>query len=351
MPIDSNSEKKKFVPWQRALQNVIDKNNHLRQNGRQIASNRTMELRAQVIFKGFRDLRELGYKIEDPLNFKPKHMTALAMHWEEKGLSSATIQNQISFFRLFTQWIGKPGMIGASELYVKAKATVTRHYAAEKDKSWSTNTVDFNEQLVRVAREDVYVAIQLRVIHAFGLRLREAVMLRPNSVDKGGYLAIEQGAKNGRARILPIDTEYKRDVIEEARKFARTPNGHIGNPELNLAQNQKRFSKIMTKLGLTQKKLGVTAHGLRHQYINDLLEESTGCKTPVRGGNPEDWKGEKNERAIRNAMEQAGHLRTSIGKAYYGDTSPPAKSTKGALPETDGEPATMEAIAEGSDEK
>lgn len=338
-----------FVPWQRALQNIIDEHNHLRQNRRQLASNRTMELRAQVIFAGFRTLRDLGYKLEDPKNFKPKHMEALAHHWEDKGLSSATIQNQISFFRLFTEWIGKPGMIGPSANYVKVKETVTRHYAAEADKSWSTNAVDFTEQLIRVAREDLYVAMQLRVIHAFGLRRREAVMLRPNSVDKGGYLAIEQGAKNGRARIVPIDTEYKRDVIEEARKFARTTNGHIGNPERSLGQNQKRFSNIMAKLGLTQNKLGVTAHGLRHQYINDLLEEATGCKTPVRGGDPEEWKGDKHDRAKREAMEQAGHLRTSIGKAYYGDKAPAAKLPVHDLQESDA--VTAETVADGVDEK
>lgn len=114
-------------------------------------------------------------------------------------------------------------------------------------------------------------------------------------------------------------------MLDEAKEFARTPNGHIGNPERTKYQNEKRFANIMAKLGLTKKKLGVTAHGLRHQFINDLLEEDTGCKTPVRGGNSEDWEGGKNDLAILNAMEQAGHSRKSIGVAYYGKPNAVAK--------------------------
>lgn len=48
-------------------------------------------------------------------------------------------------------------------------------------------------------------------------------MLRPYLADKGTYLAISIGAKGGRDRNVPIDSEKKRELLDRARTFAGRP--------------------------------------------------------------------------------------------------------------------------------
>jgi hypothetical protein len=39
---------------------------------------------------------------------------------------------------------------------------------------------------------------------------------------------------------------------------------------------------LLKKHGFTKKNLGVTAHGLRHQYMQNLYKQLTGSDSPVR---------------------------------------------------------------------
>ena len=313
--------KKPAIPWQRALQAIIDANNKKRLDGK-VSSNRTQEERAEVIFRGFETLRELGYKLHNPSNFKPKHMQVLGYYWEEKGLSPATIQNAISIFRVFAEWIGKPGMIGPSENYVRNPDSVKRTYAAQEDKSWTARDVDPLAIIQQIAQEDPYVGIQLKVIHAFGLRRKEGVMFHPFLADKGDYLIVTEGTKGNRARHVLVDTPYKRQVLEEAKTFVRINSrkgigGHIGDPKKTLEQNLDRYSNVMTRFGITKKFFGTTGHGLRAQFACDRLEDR-GVTAPVRGGVKGQAPTEIEERAYLETSEELGHSRKSVIAAYAG---------------------------------
>jgi len=310
-------EDKKPIPWQRALQNLIDTHNNVRLDGNK-SSNRTREERADVLFRGFRTLRELGYKLNNPHNFKPKHMQALGHYWEEKGLSAATIQNAVSIFRVFAEWIGKPGMIGPSEQYVRNKETVKRTYAAKEDKSWTARGINPEDVIAAIALEDPYVGMQLKVIHAFGLRRKEGVMFHPYRADKGDYLIVSEGTKGSRARHVLVDTDYKRQVLEEAKQFARTVNGHIGNPAKSLEQNLKRYSNLLSRHGITKADFGTTGHGLRAQFACDRLEER-GVIAPVRGGEKGAVPADVEEKAYLDTSEELGHSRKSVIAAYAGN--------------------------------
>ena len=37
-------------------------------------------------------------------------------------------------------------------------------------------------------------------------------------------------------------------------------------------QNRTRFYTVLARFGVTKRQLGITAHGLRHQYANDRYE-------------------------------------------------------------------------------
>lgn len=281
-----------------------------------IVSHETQDAREKVLFLGFGQLKSIGYHLHDPMNFKPKHMKALATYWENQGLSPSTIQNRISVFRVFCNWIGKGDMVGDSTQYVNDPASVKRTYAAQQDKSWSANGIDIWEMVERVEKVDPRVAFFILIAASFGMRLRETYMLKPYRADKDRYISLAEGTKGDRARTVPIETEEQKAVIEAAKELANGVNGHIGFPGKTLKQTKKRVEYILAKCGITKKENNITFHGLRHQFLNDFYERRAGVPSPVRGG-PK-VSGEIDELARLQTSEVAGHSRKSITSAYLG---------------------------------
>ena len=332
--MSSNSPTTPYSPMPRSLSQMGWKDGliHLLQTkvrstapGRRNAkpvSERTVDKRADVLFRSFRTLEELGYRIRTLESFKRKHVEALARHWEQEGLSASTIQNRISSLRTLAQWLGKSGMVGASTEFVTDPSRVRRQTNATYDHSWSAAGVDVEAVLGMASAMDRYVGMQLRLCHAFCLRREEAVMFRPRRADKGSYIDVEDGTKGGRHRVVQIRTEYQRRVLDEAKAFVKGVNGHVGDPERDLKGALRRFSYVLEKCGATKSGLGVTAHGLRHQGLNDLFEEIAGVPSPIRTSNPREVLAqadpEKVEYARAVVSETAGHARLSITGSYIG---------------------------------
>src|SRR5439155_1446727 len=78
-----------------------------------------------------------------------------------------------------------------------------------------------------------------------------------------------------RLRFVAIRNDEQRAALERALPFASHPSSHLGHPGLTLKQCLKRFDNVMRKAGVTKKELGVTAHGLRHQFAQDFHVELT----------------------------------------------------------------------------
>ena len=97
---------------------------------------------------------------------------------------------------------------------------------------------------------------------------------------------------------------------------------HLGHPGLSLKQSLKRFDNVMRKAGITRKELGVTAHGLRHQFAQEFHVELTDVQAPVRGGDVcvdlETLKA-----ALLEIARQLGHNRPQIVNAYCGSPARP----------------------------
>jgi integrase len=164
----------------------------------------------------------------------------------------------------------------------------------------------------------------------YGLRVKEAIMCRPHVAEVDGGLQIiaadhfeprlkvERGTKGGRRRTVPIDSDAKRVALEAAKRLARFRDAHLGRPGRTLQQNHRRFYYVLGKFGITKDMLGVTAHGLRHQYANDRYEEYAGTPSPVRSGEP--IGREADHQARLRVVEELGHARTTISNAYLGSS-------------------------------
>ena len=112
----------------------------------------------------------------------------------------------------------------------------------------------------------------------------------------------------------PIDDEAKRQAIGRAKQVAVHQHSHLRPPGKSLKQTLDRFSYVMRKAGITKSQFQVTAHGLRHQFANDLYLALTDIPTPVRGGEPTDLA--RHVAACLEISRQLGHARPQISSAY-----------------------------------
>lgn len=307
----------KTKSWKLTLKAILDKHNKAAASGGKAVSFATQAARREILASGFKELRGLGFKLPDVGYFKERHMRALGLLWETKGLSAATIQNRISVFRVFAEWIGKKGMIRTTDCYVKNKEHVTRHLVAQRDKTWSGQKQALDEKLVRIVKQDRYVAIQLELQRAFGLRMKEAALLRPHMADRGNYLAVNWGTKGGRDRIIDIKTDYQRDVLCRAKCLTETKNSSMVPLHCSFKTWRNHYYYICQKAGISRKD-GIVGHGLRHERLNEVYCEITGEKSPIKGGTRKAVPDVVDEMARQEIAEVAGHSRPCIAAAYIG---------------------------------
>lgn len=297
----------------------------LREHGRKairknkIIAHETMDARKELLFLSMRELRGLGFKLETPYNLQQRHVMALVKSWEESGLAASTIANRISVLRALSIWIGKPGMIQKAVDFVDDPERVKRQQATTEDKSWSAAGLDIDAMIGLVEQYDARVGLQTRLMKAFGLRKKEAVMFRPLKADLGLAIRVRDGTKGGRERVVPIETEEQRQVLALAKSRVKHVNEHIGHPDLTLEQAIRRVNYVFERFGLTKRGLGVTAHGLRHEHLNDLYEQVTGVPSPVRGGSVVGALDKHlHDIARARVSQEAGHNRLNISDAYIG---------------------------------
>ena len=300
------------------LAEVLAAHVHVGADGARYVSFGTRQARRERLMNTFRELYRLGYKLRAPSSLKQKHVTALVRHWEDKGLAAATIQNRLSDLRTLCGWIGKAGMIQPAQTYARDPASVKVKTSAERSKAWTDNGVDIAEKLKEIEARDAHVAMQVRMCLAFGLRCREAIMLAPVSADLGFVLKVRDGTKGGRERVVPVDTQLKRLMLDLAKAFVeQQPMRRLGERRgMSLKQAIKRYQNVLYSCGIRRGDLGVTGHGLRHEYLQDAYERYAGEKSPLRGGaRPPD------EAALRARVlvaQEAGHSRPAITTAYTG---------------------------------
>lgn len=307
------------MSWKKTLNNIINAHNKAAASGGKAVSFATQEARREILDQGFKELRSLGYKLPDVCGFKERHMTALGHAWEAKGLLASTIQNRISIFRIFSEWIGKKGMIRGSENYVKNPQSVERHLVTNTDKTWSGQQQSLSEKLSLIEKLDKFVAIQLELQRAFGLRMKETALLKPHMADKASYLSVNWGTKGGRDRVVPIQNDYQRDVLSRAKHLLENPNNSMIPKDYTYIQWRNHYYYVCHQAGISRKD-GITSHGLRHERLNEIYQEITGQSSPIKGGAVDTIDAHTQAIAKQEVAEVAGHSRDSISGAYIGKT-------------------------------
>lgn len=276
---------------------------------------KTQEHRVRAMCGALVELREGGFALTTPWNLRRKHVEWLVRHWVDAKQSGGTIENKLTYLRTLAEWMNKDHMVGTLADYVDRKANgLVRSYVAEVDKSWSGNGINATEKIAEIAATCPRVAVQLRLQAAFGLRVQESFLLRPaEAVKDAELLGVTRGTKGGRDREVPI--EEKIAVLEEAARLSNPMTGSTIPADRTLKQWGDRYKTVLRKHRVNKNGLGVTSHGLRHQYLQELYEKVSGAPAPVKlaGTRPDPAL---HEEAMSRVVAAAGHSRVTKANAY-----------------------------------
>ena len=263
-----------------------------------------------------------------PSRIREKHLRFEIERWKREQLAPATVQTYHSFLRTFCCWIEKPNLLKPLQAYFDEAHRYRRNYAASRDLSWEGDRIDAERAIAKIAHHDRYVGASLHIQLAFGLRVKESIMLRPHidvvtaaqtcltNTSADHYLDTHRGTKGGRRRYVPIDSNLKRAALEFARRVAVRTQDSLADPSHNLDQADRRMRTVLEKFGVTRESLGITSHGLRHQYAIERYRDKTGVPPPVQGGSR--VKSRLDRRARLEIAEELGHSRTQITNGYLG---------------------------------
>ena len=271
---------------------------HNRDGSHATQANRSKGLKAIAA-----DLYELGYKIESPNSLKPKHVHSLVTHWRARGLSSTTVKNRVAWMRWWAEKVNKASVIPRDNVELGIEPSP----AANDNRAW---TLEAGREL-----PCEYANATLKLIEAFGLRVEEAIKIRPAQADKGVLLELQGSwTKGGRRRQLPISTEKQVEALAYAIEIAG--NGSLIPADKSFIQQRKSFDHQTLKAGLRN------LHGLRHAFAQQRYVELTGWPSPKAGGpsksslTPSELKLDRWARKI--ISEELGHSRIGITKVYIG---------------------------------
>jgi site-specific recombinase XerC len=278
----------------------------------------TKKSRAYLVHSFVEQLREEGFKIKTILNLDDRHVAALIARWREEELAVATIKVRLSCMRWFTNAIGKPGLVRQPEFYGIDSSELVRSVVATTDKSWTAKGIFPVEKIDQVKQFDDWAGTQLELMYCFGLRIQEALLMKPRASHIQDTLRVEDGTKGGRTRVVPIRTDKQCAVLERAKEMSiKTSKGSMVQPGKTPEQARNRIYYLCKKFGITKAELDITPHGLRHEYANDRYEEISGTKSTARGGS-EILSPAKELEALHAVTSDMGHARLRITSAYTG---------------------------------
>lgn len=300
------------------------------------ASDITITAFSDTMFRSMKELNEEKATVRNVSELSKKHVLVLIKRWERTGITWKTIETRVSFIRRFLDYLNKPDVIPVrASLYIWLSLNGVKIHDTRKSritdasKSWTSKGVNPQEIIKKVSEQDLLIGTLLELQVAFGLRIHESYCLEPRAADEGNKLVITKGTKGGRPRTVdfdvnPVINEWQRDLIERAKVLAQKhPQRRLTSPGRSDKQMRGYFNRTLVKCGVTMKELGVTSHGLRHEFAARVFTGQSGLPPQAESSMPVSEyksKAEEVKEARLYTSEQLGHWREDITSSYLGST-------------------------------
>jgi len=196
-------------------------------------------------------LREKGFDLKSLLGLKPRHIETVVEAWVDGGLAHATIRSRLSVLRWLTRALGKRGLVRAAEAYGLPPEPPRAATSAGADELRAADGRGVEELIAAVAAVNAWAGLVLRLMHAFGLSVTEAILLRPHATDAGAKLVVEEGSRRRRARVVDVRTAAQRAALEAAKAFAKTTtHGNLLPPDFTFEAARRRLYYLCGKAGV-----------------------------------------------------------------------------------------------------
>ena len=267
----------------------------------------TQSARNYALVQAADTLDDLGFRrMKRPEQIKAKHVWALVTHWQDKGVSAATIKNRMAHIRWMAAKVGNADIVANSNDHYGISK---RNYISNIDKALKFTPEQINQI------KDPHVKLSAELQKAFGLRREEAMKLMPSVADKKTHIELKGSwTKGGKPRTVPIRNETQRELLD--RCHALVGKGSLIPSEKSYYQHVKTFEKSMHSVGLGR------SHGARHQYAQERYKEMTGWDAPAIGGPSRkslSVDARKLDDQVRLAISrEMGHERIQIVGVYLG---------------------------------
>lgn len=247
------------------------------------------------------DLYQLGFRVPKATSLKPKHVSTLVDYWYGQGVSTATIKNRVGWLRWWAEKVDKASIIPRDN----AELGIRTREGDPRNRAWALPA--------NFSLPDRRMALSVRLMAAFGLRVEEALKFRPRQADTGPAIVLKGSwTKGGRPREIPVHTFAQRALLDGAKLLVGADS--MIPPEDTYIRHRRRLEHETLKRGLTN------LHGLRHRYAQLRYRDLTGWNSPKEGGPTQFTEA---ERALDKAARQAiagelGHARVAITVVYLG---------------------------------
>jgi integrase len=252
------------------------------------------------------DLRKLGYKLPAANSLKTKHVEALVEHWLNNDLDDATIRNRLTWLRWWATRIAKANVVERDN----AAYGLSPRPLDPLNRAQRLDPMKFHLITCPFTRGSVLLQV------AFGLRREEAIKFRPALAVQPERIVLRSSwTKGGRARWVPITSEYQRWVLDQVRRLVPGDGALIAASHTYVDQ-LRRYEYQTLQAGLRN------THGFRHAYAQRRYKELTGWPCPLAGGKRRhqltDNEREQDRAARQQISGELGHGRLSITDTYLG---------------------------------
>lgn len=265
----------------------------------------TQANRAGILQSIAKTLHKGGYGLKTVRGLKPSHINFLVGSWIKAGKTVGTIKNRMAHLRWCAVKTNKLGMIPRDN----GALGIPERQQGGDNKAQKLDLVKMKGISCPKVR------MSMRLMAAFGLRMEEAIKIRPSSADKGAMLALKSSwTKGGRFREVPIKSDRQRALLDEAKELAG--EGALIPDDRKYIQQRRRLEHQTLKAGFTN------LHGLRHNYAQARFKAFAGFTCPMAGGKQKADYTVTERRLATDARlqvsQELGHDRIEITKTYLG---------------------------------